>query len=31
MGIDPQIMIPDALGRPTPIVDNGEPVKEIFF
>lgn len=30
MGIDPQLMLPDALGRPVPINDGGEPLKAIF-
>ncbi len=30
MGIDPGLMLADSLGRPTPIVDHGKPVKAIF-
>lgn len=30
LGIDPQIFLPDALGRPVPINDGGTPVKAIF-
>ncbi|MEE2639849.1 MAG: DUF1501 domain-containing protein [Planctomycetota bacterium] len=30
MGIDHQLMLPDSLGRPTPMIDGGRPVKEIF-
>ena len=30
MGIDHQLMLPDSLGRPTPMIDDGRPVKEIF-
>lgn len=30
LGIDPEIRLPDALGRPTSIVDGGRPVRELF-
>ncbi len=30
MGIDPQLTLPDALGRPVPINDGGEPLKALF-
>lgn len=30
LGIDPQIALPDALGRPVPIVENGRPVMALF-
>ncbi|MDB4731717.1 DUF1501 domain-containing protein [bacterium] len=30
MGIDPQLMLPDALGRPVPINDGGEPLRALF-
>lgn len=30
LGIDPELVLPDALGRPTPMIDGGSPVREIF-
>ncbi|MEC9091613.1 MAG: DUF1501 domain-containing protein [Planctomycetota bacterium] len=30
MGIDPGLMLPDALGRPTPMISGGNPLKAIF-
>ena len=30
LGISPELRIPDAQGRPTPLVENGRPLREIF-
>jgi hypothetical protein len=30
LGIDPELRVTDALGRPAPIVDGGRPVLELF-
>jgi len=30
LGIDPQLTLPDVLGRPVPIVENGTPLRGIF-
>ena len=30
LGIDPGLMLPDALDRPIPIVDGGEPLRQLF-
>ena len=30
LGIDPDLRVPDAQGRPTPIVDDGFPVTELW-
>jgi len=30
LGIDPGLMLPDALDRPIPIIDGGEPLKQLF-
>ena len=30
LGIDPELRLPDAAGRPTPIVPGGTPVRELF-
>ncbi len=30
LGIDPHLQLPDALGRPTTIVENGRPLTELF-
>ena len=30
LGISPDIMLPDRLGRPTPMIDGGTPLKAIF-
>jgi hypothetical protein len=30
LGIDAELRVPDPLGRPTPIVDGGKPVLELF-
>jgi hypothetical protein len=30
LGIDPELRLPDAQGRPTPIVEDGRPVLGIF-
>jgi Protein of unknown function (DUF1501) len=30
LGIDPELRVLDPLGRPTPIVDGGRPVLELF-
>ena len=30
LGISPDLMLPDRLGRPTPMIDGGQPLKAIF-
>lgn len=30
LGIDPEMRVNDALGRPVPVVDNGRPLKQLF-
>ena len=30
LGIDPELMLPDRLGRPTPMIESGEPLKDLF-
>jgi hypothetical protein len=30
LGIDPDLRIPDPLGRPVPLVDGGRPIREVF-
>jgi hypothetical protein len=30
LGVDPHGMVPDILGRPRPILESGEPIRELW-